>query len=228
MILTKFDVRDDSQTVEIVVKGESLLAHRNVLTAHCEYFKRCLKATWSEGQSGVIRFDDIEPRYLALFIGVAYSHSSIMPLPPPVSSPNPQARSHVDDQLRDFVEVYKLCDRFVSPRIAEYMVKCIYTSIGDGHRALFRSPGDEGLQKWLMQAFADGYEALELTHPTQKEIGEKLVQFFCEGISYTAWENNMEEVVADRPRFVSSVSKGFANRLATLERRMKRRELKGP
>ncbi|VUC22470.1 unnamed protein product [Clonostachys rosea] len=230
VVIKKVRARSDEQTVEIIVKGENLIAHRKVLIEHCEYFARCLKEPWVEGHNGTITFDDIEPRYLALFIGVAYSHSSIVPLAPPVSSPNPQAK-RARTPLQDFVEVYKLCDRFVSPKMADYIVKCIHTSIGDGHRALYRCPSDEGQQKELMREFADGFEALEIMHPVQKEIGKKMIYYFCEGVSYSVWDKTMEEVVSDRPRFISDVSRGFASKLGVMEatkRAMKRKELSGP
>jgi len=146
----------------------------------------------------------------------------------PASTPNPQTKAD-RTPLKDFVEVYKLCDRFVSPVLAEYISSCINTAIGDGHRALFRIPLDGTLQQGLIQDFADGYEALELAHPKQKMMGDTMIDYFCEGVSYAAWDTHMEKV-ADRPRFVGSVSRGFARRLQELKtaRRLKRREMTGP
>lgn len=220
-------LRGEDQTVEIHVQGETLMVHRNILTAHCEYFSRCLKEPWTESQ-GVITFTDIEPKYLALFIGVAYSHSSIVPMAPPVSCANPQAQTP-KTPLRDFVEVYKLCDRFISPVMGDYIEKCIKIAIGDGHKALYRSPGDDAQQQSLTRYFADGYEAFELCHPKQKVLADTLLEYFCEGVGYGSWHTGMEEV-CDRPRFVAGVSRGFAKKLEELKasRKVRKRELNVP
>lgn len=180
--------RSEYQTVELQVKNEtqceSLVAHRNVLTQASEYFDRCLKEPWSESK-GVITFDDIDPKFLALYIGVAYAHSSLIPLTAPQSIASPEA-ANARTSLRDLVEVYKLCDRFVSPTLTDYIARCIDTAIGDGHRALFRAQSDEKLQLNRITDFADGYEALEMMHAKQKAMGSTMILYFCEGVSHAA------------------------------------------
>lgn len=180
--------RSDLQTVEIRVKNgtrnESLLVHRHVLTNTSEYFDRCLKEPWSESK-GLITFDDIEPQFLALYIGVAYAHSSMVSMTAPPCSADPQATG-VRTRLKDLVEVYKLCDRFISPVLTDYIAKCINVAMLDGHRALYRSQADQKLQLCHITDFADGYEALELRHLKQKAIGDVMIKVFCEGVSYAA------------------------------------------
>lgn len=204
------------------------MVHKHVLTRNSEYFKKCFKEPWIESHDRSVTFDDIDPKYVALFIGVAYSHTSLVVPQPPQSSRNPQA-SGERTPMKDLVEVFKLCDRFMSDDMGKYMSKCILVSIGDGHRALFRSQSDKGQQKLLMRDFADGYEALELQHLEQKSLGMKMIEYFCEGVSYTIWAECMDEI-SDRPRFVGSVSKGFAGRLRDLQagRKLRRKELNGP
>lgn len=158
--------------------------HRSVLTKSSEYFDRCLKEPWAESQ-GIITFDDIDPKFLALYVGVAYAHSSMVPMAAPPSSANPQATG-VRTPLKDLVEVYKLCDRFVSPILVDYIARCIDTAIGDGHRALFRGQSDESLQLCHITDFADGYEALEMLHLKQKTMGDTMIHYFCEGVSHAA------------------------------------------
>ena len=198
------------------------------MTKHSSYFEAAAKKCFTESD-GVIRFEDIDPKYFALFLGVAYSYSSIVPHTPPAPSPNPQAKT-IRTPLRDYVEVYKLCDRFVCPPIADFMVRCIDAAIGDGHRAMFHSQKDDEQQKQLIQDFADGFEVLEMNHLPQKQIAQRMIQYFCEGVSYRAWERWVEGI-EDRPRFVAHVSKGFAHKLVDVyEQRVKpkRKELRGP
>ncbi len=204
------------------------MVHRSVLTKHSSYFEAAAKKCFAESE-GVIRFEDIDPKYFALFLGVAYSYSSIVPHTAPSPAANPQAKT-LRTPLRDYVEVYKLCDRFVCPTIADFMILCIDAAIGDGHRAMFHSQKDDEQQKWQIRDFADGYEVLELNHLTQKQIGQRMIQYFCEGVSYRAWEKWVEEI-EDKPRFVAHVSRGFAHKLVDIcEQRgkPKRKELRGP
>ncbi len=127
------------------------------------------------------------------------------------------------------MEVYKLCDRFIAPKMGEYIKNCITVAIGDRHRAIFRAQSDEDQQKALIRDFADGYEALELSQTEQKELGKILTLYFCEAVNYEIWVQAMEEVM-DRPRFVGTVSRGFAKKLSelVLTRKFKRKELKCP
>ncbi|KAM5354376.1 hypothetical protein ACJ41O_001025 [Fusarium nematophilum] len=217
--------------VELKAKGDIFHVAKHVLTKNSEYFEGCLNGQFTEAKKRTVEFgddDDVEPRYLALYIGLAYSHSSIVPHAPPQPAKNPEA-SKPRTPMRDFVEVYKLCDRFISPAMGSFIERCIDVAIGDGHRALYRTEGDNGMQKVLMRDFADGYEALVMTHPGQKGVGDRMVSYFCEGVSYLAWVTGMEEVM-DRPRFVAHVSRCFATKLKELQdgRKLKRKELAGP
>ncbi|KAL7948683.1 hypothetical protein V8C42DRAFT_226256 [Trichoderma barbatum] len=225
---TAWLLASDEPSIEIICKNETFKVHTSVLKQHSDYFETCLTKPFTESE-GVVRFDDIEPRYLAFYLGVAYSYSSIMPHTPPAPSKNPEDKA-LRTPLRDYIEVYKLCDRFLSVQMGDFILKCINTSIGDGHRALFRSFADEDQQKALMRDFADGYEALEQGHEVQKALSDCIIEYFVEGISYEAWDSNMEEVM-HRPKFVAHVSKGFARKLTeamTARSKMKRRELGGP
>lgn len=218
--------RSDAQSVELVVKGETLCVHRHVLTKNSEYFGKCLQKPWEEEHKGRIMFDNIDPNYLALFVGVAYSHSSLVPIQPPHIAENPQCRKD-RTPMKDLVEVFKLCDRFVCPRMTGFMTKCLHVAISDGHRALFRAVTDEGLQKEFMKDFADGYEAFELCHPPQKELAAQLIDYFSGGIVFDMWVSNMDDLVMDRPRFVGAVSRAFATKLGELQtgRKLRRKEL---
>ena len=215
--------------MELVAKGDILVVHRDVLTRNSEYFQQCLKGgPWSEARKGSIQFDDIESKFLALFIGVAYTHSSFVPVNEPQWAQNPQACTK-RTPLRDLIEVYKLCDRFICPAMGEYIVKCAKVAIGDGHRALFRSPHDESQQRAMMRDFADGYEGLDLGNREQKQLADLIVEYFCAGVNYISWNEFMEDIV-DCPRFVSSVSRAFAKKLWDLSqaRKLRRKELDGP
>ncbi|RGP66237.1 sphingosine kinase [Fusarium longipes] len=219
------------EMVELKVKTETFHVARSVLTKNSEYFEGCLAGHFVEAKKGVVEFDDdeIEPRYLGLYIGLAYSHSSIVPHTPPRPAQNPQTMA-AKTPMRDYVEVYKLCDRFLSPEMGEFIMRCIDVAIGNGHRALYRTDGDEGTQKLLMRDFADGYEVLNMQQNAQVEMGERMITYFCEGVSYRAWIDTMEELM-DRPKFVAAVSRGFATKLRELQIRLKsikRRELVGP
>ena len=68
-----------------------------------------------------------------------------------------------------------------------------------------------------------------MMHPQQETMGDLIIEYFCEGVSYTAWDKHMDQV-ADRPRFVGSVSRRFAKKLDELKmsRKLKRRELNSP
>ncbi|KAF7544006.1 hypothetical protein G7Z17_g10294 [Cylindrodendrum hubeiense] len=227
VVVRKVKARDN-QVVELKTRGETFKVSKSVLTKHSEYFEGCLTGQFQEASKGVVQFgDDVDPRYLALYIGLAYSHSTIVPHTPPPPAESPES-SAPKTPLRDFVEVYKLCDRFLSPVMASFIEKCIKTAIGDGHRALFRTEADEVIQKALMRDFADAYEALEPGHAEQNDLGAIMVTYFCDGVSFQAWMSCMEEIM-DRPRFVGHVSRGFASKLAVLQgARLKRKELKGP
>ncbi|KAF5674301.1 BTB POZ [Fusarium heterosporum] len=229
---TSWLVKSDEQMVELKVKGETYRVAKAVLTKNSEYFEGCLNGRFTEAKKGTIDFnddDDIDARYLALYIGLAYSHSSIVvPHAPPRPAQNPETAA-AKTPMRDYVEVYKLCDRFISPAMGEYIARCINVAIGNGHRALYRTEADEGFQKLLMRDFADGYEALNMQHNPQVELGNSLITYFCEGVSYRVWIKTMDEL-KDRPKFVAHVSRGFANKLLEVEytRKRLRKELVGP
>lgn len=222
--------RSQEDLVEIKVRNETFSVSKNVLSRHSEYFNKCLNGPFEEATKGVVEFEeDMDPKYLALYIGLTYSYSTLVPHVQPPSAESPEAGTP-NTALKDFVEVYKLCDRFISPPLADYISKCIDTAIGDGHRALFRTRSDDSLQNIIMREFADGYEALVPGHLRQGEIGVKLIKYFCEGVDYRAWVHR-SELLSDSPRFVAHVSRGLAEKLAELEgsrKILKRKELKGP
>ncbi|KAG5665877.1 hypothetical protein KAF25_010002 [Fusarium avenaceum] len=224
-------IKSDEQMVELKVKGETFHVARDVLTKNSDYFEGCLNGRFTEAKKGAVDFndDDIEARYLALYIGLAYSHSSIVsPLPAPRPAQDPETVA-AKTPMRDYIEIYKLCDRFISPVMGDFIARCINVAISNGHRALYRTEGDQGIQKLLMRDFADGYEALNMQHNVQKDIGSGLITYFCEGVSYRAWMENMDEL-QDRPKFVAAVSGGFASKLleVQLSRKKMRKELVGP
>lgn len=220
--------RTDDPAVDLVVKGDVFSVHKSVLTKHSEYFEACLSKPFAEAADNVIRFDDIEPRYLGYYLGLAASYSSIVPHTAPVPLQHPEARGR-QVSMRDFVEVYKLCDRFISTKMADFMKQCINTSIADAHRALFRDVS-QVQQMAMIREFADAFEALEVEHPAQIQLGATMIMYFCEGIDYAAWDSCVD-LVMDRPRFVSQVSRGFARNLAaaaTSRSKLRRKELPIP
>lgn len=215
--------------VEIIAKDEVFSVHKSILTTHSEYFEACLNEGFAEAAGNLIRFEDVDPKYLGYYLGLAASYSSIVPHVPLMPPDNPEA-SQKRASIRDFVEVYKLCDRFLSSEMAAFMVVCIKTAIGVGHRALRQAGGDEEKQKALMRDFADGFEALNRDQEAQAALSRKLIEYFCEGIDYHAWDMWMEEVM-DRPNFVACVSRALARKLAEamLSRtKLRRKELSGP
>ncbi|RCI14496.1 hypothetical protein L249_5921 [Ophiocordyceps polyrhachis-furcata BCC 54312] len=222
--------KTDQPAVELEAKGESFAVHKSILTTHSEYFAACLsKSSFVEAAENKVMFDDVEPLYLGYYLGVAASYSSIVPHVPPTPAQNPEACVK-RTPMRDFVEVYKLCDRFISIDIGIFMIECIKTTIGNGHRALFRAQADEGQQRALMRDFADGFEALNLQHPEQNMLGKTMIEYFCEGIHYPTWIAYVDEFL-DSPRFVGHVSKGFARKLDNAihsRAKLRQKELKGP
>ncbi|KAH7310415.1 hypothetical protein B0I35DRAFT_358190 [Stachybotrys elegans] len=227
---TAWTVRNNEAGIDIrTLGGDVLNAHRQVLAQHSRYFEKCLQNQFKEGQEGVIDLDDINPKYLALYIGVAYSHSSIVPHAPPAPDPNPET-SAPKSPLRDLVEVFKLCDRFISPAMGDFVLKCILINIGNNHRALYRSSSDEKQQQALMRDFADAFEALNRDQADQEKLAETMIKYFVEGIDFTAWDNFMG-TVTDCPQFVAHVSRAFSRKLAdilTSGRKYKRKELNAP
>ena len=201
------------------------MVHKRVLEKQSEYFATCMKTRYTES-SGIIQFDDIEPHYLAYFIGVAYTNSSIIPVTPPVPACSPEA-SAPGNPLKLLVEVYKLCDRFICKEMSDYMVQYIKTSIGDNHRALFRSRADQGLQLGLTRDFAEGFEALERSHPVQDELACTMIRYFCEGACFKAWHKWVESNKGQLHRFLGAVSVHWAMKLDE-KSKGKRKELKGP
>lgn len=201
--------------------------HRDVLTTNSEYFRSCLKPPFTESV-GVVTFDDIDPKYLALFIGLAYYHSTVVPATVPRPANAPQA-SAVHSSIREYVEVHKLCDRFICPKMAVSIEKCIETALLDGHRAMYRDgKTEENLQKEMIRNFADGYESmLDMTELIKLRLCATLLRLFTGAVQYAVWEKSVDDI-ADRPRFIMDVSKQFAAKLLELEtmRKFRRRELK--
>jgi hypothetical protein len=208
----------------LIAKDEPLMVHKHVLTKSSEYFRSVFKKPFTESKGAVV-FTDIEPKYLALFVGVAYQHSSLVPATPPTQAEAPQTRlNHVC--IRDYIEVYKLCDRFICHDMAKYIDQCTDVAMRDGHRAMFRDQSDT-THKQMMRNFADGYEALELGHSEQARIADRLLTLFCGAIKYSAWSGTLHEMT-DRPRFVAEVSKRFATKLGELSstRKFTRKEIR--
>ncbi|KAM3517541.1 hypothetical protein MY4038_010292 [Beauveria bassiana] len=220
--------RTGDETVLIKVKDEEFSVHRAVLSQHSDYFRAAGKTCYDES-GGEIAFDNIDPKYFALFLGVAYSYSSIIPHTTPAPAANPEAQSQ-RTPMRDYVEVYKLCDRFICPTIAAYIIGCIHALIGDRHRALYRSSLDKAQQIWCTKDFADAFEALELNHVEQQRLGNLMIEYFCEGLYHRSW-GATEKEMQKRPAFVLRVSCYFASKLALLAEqrtKLKRKELKMP
>lgn len=196
------------------------------MTKQSEYFQGCLsRDTYVEAAARVVHLDHIESKYLGLWIGLAYSFSTMaLHAQPAQVVPEVNAPSR---PLRDYVEVYKLCDYFISPAIGKYIRSCILSSTLDGHRALFRAPNDADLQKLLMINFADAYEAFHPDLVDHIDLAKKLVNAFCEGVSYGAWDKEMD-AVADRTLFVAAVSRHFARKLheILLPKRLRRKEIR--
>lgn len=220
--------RTGEETILVKVKDEEFSVHKAVLIQHSNYFKASTKTCYDES-GGEIAFDNIDPKYFALFLGVAYSYSSIVPHGTPTPAANPEAQSQ-RTPMRDYVEVYKLCDRFICPTIAPYILQYILALIGDRHRALYRSALDKVQQLWCTDDFADAFEALEQNHGEQKKLGDLMVEYFCEGVNFRSWEVS-EAKMESRPAFVLRVSQYFASKLALLleqRTKLKRKELKIP
>ncbi|OAA53049.1 BTB/POZ-like protein [Cordyceps fumosorosea ARSEF 2679] len=225
---TAWPLQTGDETAVIKVKNEEFSVHKAVLVQHSDYFRVSTK-TWYDESGGEIGFDNIDPKYFALFLGVLYSYSSIVPHTAPAPAANPEAQSQ-RTPLRDYVEVYKLCDRFICPTIGAYMLCCIHTLVSDRHRALFRSALDKAQQLWCTTDFADAFEALEHNHAEQKKLGNLMIEYFCEGVFYRSWEASAKEM-ENRPAFVLQVSRYFASKLALLleqRTKLKRKELKMP
>lgn len=221
--------RTDEPLIDIVVKDEVFSVHKSVLTKHSEYFEACLSKPFAEAADKVVFFDDIEPRYLGYYLGLAASYSSIVPHSAPVPLQIPEARGR-QVSMQDFVEVYKLCDRFISSEMGEFRIQCVKTSIGDADRALYHAGSDLAQQNITIREFADAFEALDLDHPAQAALGATMTVYFCEGIDYAAWDASVDGVM-DRPRFVCQVSRGFARKLAAAtssRSKLKRKELPCP
>lgn len=215
--------------MEIETSGETLLTHRQVLIKTSEYFDKCLKPPFRESQ-GRITFQDIAPKYLALYIGLAYKHASIGSLTAPDFGVNKVERMRetgVTGKMLDFVEVYKLCDRFVSHELGEWAQGAITGIIKSMHSILLGWQQDAGLQKMWMKEVAEAYEALELGSSVQTKMGENMVLYFGESINHKVWMDNAGEL-EDKRRFVLAVSQYFAGRLAQAlaTKRIKRALLK--
>lgn len=213
--------------VNIFAKGQKLVAHRAILTKNSGYFASCFKECWEESRQGLVTFDDIEHRYMAQFLSVAYSLSSPIPNEPKKSAPGPDLPNGVS--LRDLIEVHKLCDRFICPKMTSYVNAHISTVIAGGHRGLMIFKDNIPYQKQLIQSFSDAYEALDLDIPAQNEIGDALAHHFCEGISYTLFQDAFEDF-KDKPNFLWRVSQEFANKLEYLQttKKFRRKELAAP
>src|SRR6478735_2379572 len=119
--------RSDEQMVELRVKSEVFHVAKSVLTKNSDYFEKCLAGSFIEAKKGIVDFNDdseIESRYLGLYIGLAYSHSSIAPHTPPRPAQSPETMA-ARTPMRDYIEVYKLCNRFMSEAMGDFMVRCL-------------------------------------------------------------------------------------------------------
>ncbi|UNI19217.1 hypothetical protein JDV02_005417 [Purpureocillium takamizusanense] len=223
-------VKSNAASIDIVVKQEVFVVHKSVLTKSSEYFDTCLnKPGFKEASNNKVVFDDIDPKYMGFYIGLAASFATIVRHTPPKPLANPESQ-HPKNHMRDFVEVLKLCDRFLSREMGKFMTQCLKVAIGDAHRTLFRTGNDITLQKMTTQDFADAFEALILEHTAQRELGNLMIQYFCDGVNYKAWTQILDAMV-NTPNFVAHVSKGFASKLADQDAhrsKIKRRELAGP
>jgi hypothetical protein len=134
---------------------------------------------------GTIQFgEDVNPLYLAYYIGVSYSFSSIVPHTPPAPAANPEAHTP-STSLRDFVGVHQLCDRFLAKEpVMDFIAQCCRTSIGNNHRALYRSPRDDDLHQKVMRDFAEAFEVLHGTNPREEPLKQEIIQYFVEGVDY--------------------------------------------
>ncbi|KAJ6445503.1 acetyltransferase [Purpureocillium lavendulum] len=229
VVIRRPRARTDEPAIEIKVKSETFTIHKSILTKNSEYFDTCLNRPYAEAWDNRVEFDDIEPKYMAYYLGLAASYSTIVPHSPPSPLDNPEAEPR-RAPMRDYVEVYKLCDRFMSKEMGDFIVECLYAAIGDGHRALYRSQADTGLQKIVTNDFADAFEALLREHPRQAQLGDLMIRYFADGVNYKSWMECVDEVM-NRPHFVGHVSKRFAFKLADQadsRGKIRRRELRGP
>lgn len=220
--------RSNSHTIEITVDDETFLVHKGVVVQNSEYFATSMKEYFTESD-GHFTFTDISPKYFALFVGVLYSYSSLVPHAPPQPAQNPEVMAK-RTMMRDYVEVYKLCDRFLCPEIAVFIRGCINTAIGNGHRALFRSWEDTAQQISIAKDFGAAYEALDQDQEDQASMGLVLIRYYYEGMAYKKWGAVVKEL-GDMPKFVTSVSVGLALKLSDmchLKVRPRRKELLGP
>lgn len=189
-ILSVFDLltlsRNKSQTFDVIVGGESTFAiDRKVAEQSSAYFATALNGRFAEAKDGIIRVDDVEPQYFDLFVRSLYSFSSGLPIVAPRPTNTPQSGPR--KPMREYVEIYKLCDRFLCKRMADFMHDCLCTSISERHRMLFKWQENHTEQCELAEDFADAYEALDLGHPTQQILGERMIKYFTGGMSLSKW-----------------------------------------
>ncbi|KAF4122366.1 hypothetical protein GMORB2_7358 [Geosmithia morbida] len=111
--------------------------------------------------------------------------------------------------LRELVEVWALCDRFICAQLGDYMATCIKTAVNDCHCLLLNFPNGTGNQKNVTCRFADGYDALGLAHQIQERFEKLFVEYFCGSMSYNTYVDLAADI-KDRQSFILSVSRGFA------------------
>lgn len=169
----------------IVRGGATFVLDRRVAGQSSAYFATALNGRFTESKDGIIRFDDIDPFYFNLFVGSLYSFSSGLPIvaPRPSNTPSSGPRK----PMREYVELYKLCDRFLCDKMADFMYDCLCTSISERHRVLFKLQENHTEQCALAKDFADAYEALDLGHPTQQRLGDCMIKYFTSGMSLSKW-----------------------------------------
>ncbi|KOS22561.1 hypothetical protein ESCO_001978 [Escovopsis weberi] len=212
---TSWLLASENMFVEITAKGETFRVHRSVVCRHSEYFRTCLSKPFQEAADGTVVFDDIEPRYLAFYLGVAYTYSSIIPhacppAPAPHSPFHPAAlvSAAPSATLRDFIEVYKLGDRFLSPPIGEFMLQCINAKIGEGHRALYHSSwagagaavhGESGVDKDQDKAKgADKGKGDRAARERERARQRRLMREFADAYEALEMAHGTQEMLAGR------------------------------
>jgi hypothetical protein len=170
-------------TVTLLAGEETFTVHKNVLARHSEYFETSFKPEHMQ-PDGTINLDDVNPQYLAYYIGVSYSFSTILPHTPPVPAANPEAHTP-STSLRDFIGVHQLCDRFLAREpVMDFIAQCCRTAIGNNHRALFRAPHDDELHQRVMRDFADAFEVLQDVSPREEPLRFHIIQYFVEGVNF--------------------------------------------
>ena len=209
----------------MIVGEQTFTIDRTVAEQSSAYFATALNGRFAESKDGIIRLDDVEPEYFALFVRSLYSLGSGLPIVAPRPSDNLSRGPR--KPMREYVEMYKLCDRFMCKNMGDFIYNCLCTSITERHRMLFRWSELQTIQVELAQDFADAYEALEAGHSTQNTLRERLMEYFCGGMALSHWPETSCSL-QDYPEFIRQVSCFTANALNfiyTNRSRRRRKEL---